>query len=87
MVITHTPDRVSDLFDKVIVLARDSGRVGRLAFYGSPEEARRFFERDTMEEIVMRVNRKEEGGEGLADEFIRRYSERTAEAVKEGAAI
>ncbi len=87
MVITHTPDRVIDLFDKVIVLARDSGRVGRLAFYGSPEEARRFFERDTMEEIVMRVNRKEEGGEGLADEFIRRYSERTAEAVKEGAAI
>ena len=85
MVITHTPDRVIDLFDKVIVLARDSGRVGRLAFYGTPDEARRFFERDTMEKILMRINRKEEGGEGLADEFIRRYAEQTAAAVKEGA--
>ena len=77
IVITHTPDRVIDLFDKVIVLAKDSGRVGRLAFYGSPEEARAFFGRDTMEEIVMSVNRKEEGGEGLADEFIERYAELT----------
>ena len=77
MVITHTPDRVIDLFDKVIVVAKDSGRVGRLAFYGSPEEARAFFGRDTMEEIVMSVNRKEEGGEGLADEFIERYAELT----------
>ncbi len=72
--ITHTPDRVADLFDKVIVLARDSGRCGRLAFYGTPDEAREFFERDTMERIVMCVNREEEGGEGRADEFIRRYA-------------
>ena len=85
MVITHTPDRVIDLFDMVIVLARDSGRVGRLAFYGTPDEARRFFERDTMEKILMRINRKEEGGEGLADEYIRRYAEQTAAAVREGA--
>ncbi len=72
--ITHTPDRVADLFDKVIVLARDSGRCGRLAFYGSPDEAREFFGRDTMERIVMCVNREEEGGEGRADEFINRYA-------------
>ena len=82
--ITHTPDRVVDLFDKVIVLARDSGRVGRLAFYGSPQEAREFFGRDTMEGIVMCVNRREEGGDGMADEFIRRYAER--EALPEGGA-
>ena len=73
--ITHTPDRVADLFDKVIVLARDSGRVGRLAFYGSPDEARKFFGKDTMEQIVMAVNKKEEGGEGRADEFIAKYAE------------
>ena len=77
MVITHTPDRVIDLFDKVIVLAKDSGRVGRLAFYGSPDEARAFFGRDTMEQIVMSVNRKEEGGDGLADEFIEKYAKLT----------
>ena len=74
LVITHTPDRVIDLFDKVIVLARDSGRCGRLGFYGSPDEARAFFERDTMEGVVMRVNSKDAGGEGLADEYIERYA-------------
>ncbi len=82
IVITHTPDRVIDLFDKVIVLARDSGRVGRLAFYGSPQEAREFFGKSTMEDIVMSVNRKEEGGEGLADTYIERYA--TMKAEKEG---
>ena len=84
--ITHTPDRVVDLFDKVIVLARDSGRVGRLAFYGTPAEARKFFGKETMEGIVMSVNRKEEGGDGMADEFIRRFAEQTA-AREEGAAV
>ncbi|MBQ8093430.1 MAG: ABC transporter ATP-binding protein [Clostridia bacterium] len=75
IVITHTPDRVIDLFDDVIVLAKDSARTGRLAFYGSIEEARSFFGRDRMEQIVKSVNRKEEGGDGLADEFVMKYAE------------
>ncbi len=79
LAITHTPDRVIDLFEKVIVLARDSGRVGRLAFYGTPEEAREFFGKETMEQIVMAVNNKDEGGEGRADEFIEKYARLTAE--------
>jgi ABC-type multidrug transport system ATPase subunit len=74
MVVTHTPDRVIDLFDKVIVLAKDSGRVGRLAFYGSPKEARMFFGKESMEQIVMSVNSAEEGGEGRADEMIGKYA-------------
>ena len=75
IVITHTPDRVIDLFDDVIVLAKDSARTGRLAFYGSIEEARRFFGREKMEDIVKAVNRQEEGGDGLADEFVMKYAE------------
>ena len=75
IVITHTPDRVIDLFDDVIVLAKDSARTGRLAFYGSIEEARKFFKRDRMEQIVKSVNRKEEGGDGLADDFVMKYAE------------
>ena len=75
IVITHTPDRVIDLFDDVIVLAKDSSRTGRLAFYGSIEEARAFFGRNNMEEIVKSVNQKEEGGDGLADEFVLKYAE------------
>ncbi len=75
IVITHTPDRVIDLFDDVIVLAKDSHRTGRLAFYGTIEEARAFFGKERMEEIVMSVNRTEEGGEGKADEYIMKYVE------------
>ena len=76
IVITHTPDRVIDLFDDVIVLAKDSNRTGRLAWFGPIEEARTFFGKEKMEEIVKSVNRTEEGGEGRADEFIRRYAEK-----------
>ena len=78
IVITHTPDRVIDLFDDVIVLAKDSARTGRLAFYGSIEDARKFFGRDSMEKIVKSVNRVEEGGDGLADEFVMKYAEEVA---------
>ena len=75
IVITHTPDRVIDLFDDVIVLAKDSTRTGRLAFYGSIEQAREFFGKEKMEEIVKTINRKEEGGDGLADEYVMKYAE------------
>ena len=75
IVITHTPDRVVDLFDDVIVLAKDDRRVGRLAFYGSVDEARAFFGRDHMEDIVKAINMKTVGGEGRAEEFIAKYAE------------
>ncbi len=74
IVITHTPDRVIDLFDDVIVLAKDSNRTGRLAYFGPIEGARTFFGKEKMEEIVRSVNRMEEGGEGRADEFIMKYA-------------
>ena len=80
IVITHTPDRVIDLFDDVIVLAKDAKRTGRLAWFGPIQEARAFFGKEKMEEIVKSVNREEEGGEGRADEFIRRFAEKTADA-------
>ena len=75
IVITHTPDRVVDLFDDVIVLAKDTRRTGRLAWFGPVAEAKAFFGKEKMEEIVKSVNREEEGGEGRADEFVRRYAE------------
>ena len=74
IVITHTPDRVIDLFDDVIVLAKDANRTGRLAYFGPIAEARTFFGKDRMEEIVKSINREEEGGEGRADEFILKYA-------------
>ncbi len=73
LVITHNPDRVIDFFDDVIVLARDADFTGRLAFFGPIQEAREFFGRDSMEEILLLVNRPEYGGEGQADKYIEKY--------------
>lgn len=75
MVISHIPDRAFDRFDTVIVLAKDKANCGRLAFTGSPKSACAFFETERLEEIVRRVNRVSEGGEGRADEFIERFEE------------
>ncbi len=75
IVITHSPDRVIDLFDDVIVLAKDSKLTGRLTYFGPIDQAKEFFERESMEKIVLRINRQEEGGEGLADSFIEKYAE------------
>ena len=76
--ITHTPDRVIDLFDDVIILAKDSDRTGRLAFYGTVDECRRFFGKERMEDVVKTINRPEEGGDGRADEFIIKYAQEVA---------
>ncbi len=81
VVITHTPDRVIDLFDDVIVLAKDATRTGRLAWYGPVDEAYEFFGKPSMEEILLSINQKDEGGEGRADEFVEKYADRIKEKV------
>ena len=75
IVITHSPDRVLELFDEVIVIAKDEKRTGRLVFYGPVNEAKKFFEKEKMEDVVKMINRKEEGGDGLADELMERFEE------------
>lgn len=75
IVITHTPDRVIDLFDQIIVLAKDEKRTGRLVFFGGIDEARKFFKKDKMEDIVKVINRPDEGGDGKADELIAKFEE------------
>ncbi len=76
MVIAHGPDRAAELFDKVIVLAKDTrDGVGKLAFYGSVPEARAFFDAASLEGVVRRINRTDEGGDGLGDHFIDKYQE------------
>ena len=76
IVITHTPDRVIDLFDDVIVLAKDASRTGRLAYFGPIEASYKFFGKQSMEEILLSINQKDEGGEGRADEFVEKYTEK-----------
>lgn len=73
IVITHTPDRVIDLFDEVIVLGKDANHSGRLVYHGNIEKAKEFFGRDSMEAIIKMINREEEGGEGKSDELIEAF--------------
>ena len=74
MVITHSPERAGDLFDKVIVLAKSTkDNCGHLAFFGSPKEALAFFGVDAYKGIVKKINRADENGEGLADYFIEKF--------------
>ena len=75
MVISHSPDRAFELFDKIIVLAKNREEVGRLVYYGSPRDACAFFEVDDLEGIMQRINYTEEGGEGLADYYIDKFEE------------
>ena len=75
MVITHSPERAGDLFDKVIVLAKSTkDNCGHLAFYGSPKEALAFFGVDAYKGIVKKINRQDENGEGLADYYIEKFA-------------
>ncbi len=79
MVISHAPDRASELFNKVVVLAKSvQDNCGHLAFFGSIEEAKDFFDTDSLEGVVKRINRADEGGDGLSDFYIQKYSERMA---------
>ncbi len=75
MVITHSPERAVDLFDKVIVLAKSTkDNCGHLAFYGSVNEAFNFFEATNFREIVKKINRTDENGNGLSDFYINKYA-------------
>lgn len=71
MVISHAPDRTAELFDKIIVLAKsEKDNIGHLAFFGTVPEAFSFFETDSLEGVVKRINRKDENGDGLSDIYI-----------------
>ena len=74
VVITHSPDRVREFIDKVVVLAKDTrSECGKLAFYGDVKDAMRYFDVDSVENIVRKINRKNEGGEGMGDYYIDRW--------------
>ena len=86
IVITHTPDRVIDLFDDLIVLAKDSARTGRLAYYGEVKDAYAFFGKEKIEDILLSINQKEEGGEGRAEEFVSKFNAQLRTAASGGEA-
>lgn len=78
LVISHSPNRVEEMFDDVIALAKHtSDNCGHLAFYGSTQDAYGFFGVKTgdLEGIVQKINPKHEGGDGRGDYFIQKFAE------------
>ena len=77
LVITHGPDRAADLFSKVVVLAKvERDGAGHMVFCGPVAEALRFFDTDSLEGVVRRINREDEGGDGLADRYLEKWEAR-----------
>ena len=45
------------------------------------KEAYDFFGKESMEDILLSINQKDEGGEGRADEFVEKYADKVKERV------
>lgn len=77
IVISHQPNRIAELFDKVIVIAKgETTQGGTLAFYGTVPETYEFFNCSNLEDVTKRINPKEVGGDGMADDYIKLFRER-----------
>lgn len=58
----------------MVVLAKSSAdNAGHLAFYGTPEEAKKHFGVDRLQDIMLEINPEYEGGKGRADYFIQKF--------------
>ena len=58
MLISHAPDRTANLFNKVIVLAKDKASgSGGLSFFGTVEDALAHYHTESLEEIVSVLER------------------------------
>lgn len=70
MVISHSPDRAAELFDKVVILAKSRvDNCGHLAFYGSVDETKQFFGADTLEGVVGKINSRDADIEGYINRW------------------
>lgn len=86
MVITHEPDDAyeiingekNSLFTKVLVLAKDSANSpGRLAYFGDVIGAKKHFNVEKLQDIMLEINPTTEGGKGNAAEYIKKYEMQT----------
>lgn len=69
MLISHSPDRTPDLFDKVLVLAKsERENCGQLAFYGDVENTLEYFDVDSLELVVEKI-------ESTPDYYIEKFKE------------
>ncbi len=72
VVISHNLTNV-ELYDRVVVLVKDSNKTGRIAYAGTPKRMKHFFEIDDYVDILLKLNSNDEGGYGQADYYISKY--------------
>lgn len=59
-VISHTPDRTPELFDKIVVLAKsDKDSCGKLASFGTVSDTLDFFDTPALELVVEKIERSQ----------------------------
>lgn len=81
IIISHNIVNI-ELYDRVIVLAKETpvkGRKtmdapGRIAYAGSPAGIREFFGVKDYVDILTKINARDEGGEGLANDYIDKFA-------------
>ena len=73
IVISHNLINV-ELYDKIVVLVKNSNGIGQIAYFGEPKNAKSFFEVAEYVDILKKVNSVDEGGEGNADQFISKFA-------------
>ena len=54
-------------------IARIRQNCGTLAFYGSTDDALKFFGVSKLKEIIIEINPENEGGKGRADYYIDKF--------------
>lgn len=72
IIISHNITNI-ELYDRVVVLVKDNSQTGRIAFSGSPRVMQNFFGISDYVDILLKLNSKDEGGEGSAEYFINKY--------------
>lgn len=81
MIISHEPDDAMNkqtgeyYFTKVLVIAKSAKEgCGKLAFFGTPDEAMAHFGVDCLQDIMVEINPPHEGGKGMADHYIDKFT-------------
>lgn len=78
IVISHNVSNIAH-YDKILVLAKDKNKTGGVAFFGTPLDALSWFGVSNYQEIFLRINSKEEEGEGLGNFYILKYKKEKGE--------
>lgn len=73
IVISHNLSNI-EMYDNVVVLVKDSYKVGRVVFMGKPHDMKAYFGVQDYVDVLTMLNSKDEGGDGLADQYVLKFT-------------